>query len=320
MVIGIRMIVEGTFTYIEQHQQNDWIVINAEVTDVSSRLRNSKSSNGHRKTVYDIIYEYKVDGEIYSDEIRSQPTIRLVGDNIKIKYNPDAPEESTTALSPSIRDWIVFVIFGSVFMVLGFFISGAFALIRKLIRKGKPEDEEELPSEEYVKPDNENKKPKSITVAIVRRIVTAVIVVGVIMLSIKLFPGTQSVDAETFRKSAEAAGYTTTNTTEKLRQEWRVGSMLIEAVSFDNGMIRMDFCVMDTVDSSGNLYNGMTLPITDGEVIDNGGIVHEIYSVENETHYAAKMRIRDTVIYVSALSEYKNDVVDLLDTIGYWKD
>ncbi len=320
LIVGIRMIAEGTITYIEQHQQNDWVVMEAEVTDVSSRLRNTKSQHKQRSTVYDITYEYEVDGEVYSDEIRSQPTPRLVGDDIKIKYNPDAPEESTTFLSPSISDLLVFVIFGLIFTTMGFFLSGVFALIRKLIRKGKPEEQEVLPPEEYVAPNNTEKKQKSFTVTLVRRIVFAVIAVTLIMLSIKFFPGTKSIDAKAFCEAAEAAGYTTTDTTEKLRQEWRVGSMLTESVSFDNGTIRMDFCVVDTVDSSESLYNGMKLPITDGEITDNGGIIHEIYSAENQTNYVAKIRIRDTIIYVSALAECKDDVVELLESIGYWKD
>ena len=319
LILGLRMIAEGTITYIEQHQQSEWIITNADVTDVSSRLKHSKSRYGQRSTVYDITYEYEVDGEVYSDEIRSQPTLRLVGDNIKIKYNPDAPEESTTSLSPSISDLLVFVIFGLIFTALGFFLSGAFALIRKLIRKGKTEEQEELPLEEYVKPDTTEQKSRPITITLVRRIILAVVAVALIMISIKFFPGTKAIDAEAFSKAAEAAGYTTTDTTEKIRQEWRVGSMLTEAASLNNNMIRIDFCVMDTVDSSGRLYNGMTLPIDEGKITDNGGSVHEIYSVENETHYAAKIRIRNTVVYVSALSEYKNEAVELLKVIGYWK-
>lgn len=320
LILGMRMIAEGTITYIEQHQQSDWIITNADVTDVSSRLKQTKSRYGQRSTVYDITYEYEVDGEVYSDEIRSQPTLRLVGDNIKIKYNPDAPEESTTSLSPSISDLLVFVIFGLIFTALGIFLSGAFALIRKLIRKGKHEGQEELPPEEYVKPDETKQNAIAITVTLVRRIVFAVIAVALIMFSIKFFPGMKSIDAEAFGKAAEAAGYTTTDTTEKLRQEWRVGSMLTEAVSIENGMFRIDFCVMDTVDSSERLYNGMILPITGGEITDDGGSVHEIYSVENETNYVAKIRIRNTIVYVSALSEYKDEAVELLEVIGYWKE
>lgn len=320
LILGIRMIAEGAITYIEQHQQTDWIVINAEVTDVSSRLKRTKSQYGQRSTVYDITYEYEVNEEIYSDEIRSQPTPRLVGDDIKVKYNPDAPEESTTSLSPSVGDLLVFAIFGLIFSTIGFFLSGAFILLRKLLKKGKLEEQEELPPEEYIEADNEEKKQKSFIITLILRIGLAVIAVSIILLSSKLLPGTQAADTEAFREIAEATGYTTTDSTEKLRQEWRVGSMLTEAISFDNGMIRMDFCVMDTVDSAASIYNGMTLPIADGEITDNDGIIHEIYSVEDQTNYVAKIRIKDTIIYVFSLAEYKNDVIELLESIGYWKN
>ena len=128
----------------------------------------------------------------------------------------------------------MFVIFGLIFTALGFFLSGAFALIRKLIRKGKTEEQEELPLEEYVKPDTTEQKSRPITITLVRRIILAVVAVALIMISIKFFPGTKAIDAEAFSKAAEAAGYTTTDTTEKIRQEWRVGSMLTEAASLNN--------------------------------------------------------------------------------------
>ena len=154
----------------------------------------------------------------------------------------------------------------------------------------------------------------------VRRIALAALSIALILLSIKLFPGTKAVDAQAFGNAAETAGYAVTDTTEKLRQEWRVGSMLTEAASFDNGKIRMDFCMMDTVDAARSLYNGMTLPVTAGKIRELGGTVHELYSVENQTNFAAKIRIRNTLIYVFTLAEYKNDAVSLLETIGYWKD
>lgn len=36
--------------------------------------------------------------------------------------------------------------------------------------------------------------------------------------------------------------------------------------------------------------------------------------------YVAKVRIRDTVLYVSALEEYKAEVIEILETLGYWKE
>ena len=96
--------------------------------------------------------------------------------------------------------------------------------------------------------------------------------------------------------------------------------MLTKAVSIDNDNIRVDFCVMDTTDSAIQIYKGMTLPVTDGEVKDIDGMVQEIYTVENNLQFAGKLRIRDTVIYVAALSENKAEVIELLKSIGYWKN
>ena len=49
----------------------------------------------------------------------------------------------------------------------------------------------------------------------------------------------------------------------------------------------------------------MTLPISNEEIKDSHGIVHEFYSVENKTLYIAKIHISNTILYVSAQAEYK---------------
>ena len=96
--------------------------------------------------------------------------------------------------------------------------------------------------------------------------------------------------------------------------------MMEKAVSINDGNVRMDFCEMDTADSAYVLYNAMILPVIDGDVRDFDGMVHELASAENAELYVAKVRIRDTIIYVSAKVEYKEDVKEILDTLGYWKE
>ena len=96
--------------------------------------------------------------------------------------------------------------------------------------------------------------------------------------------------------------------------------MMEKAVSINDGNVRMDFCEMDTADSADVLYNAMILPVIDGDVRDFDGMVHELASAENAELYVAKVRIRDTIIYVSAKVEYKEDVKEILDTLGYWKE
>ena len=64
-----------------------------------------------------------------------------LGEKVKIKYDPNAPEDSNYILSPSIYNMIILLICGSVFATIGYFMSGTWALIRKIRRKGQPKKE-----------------------------------------------------------------------------------------------------------------------------------------------------------------------------------
>ena len=321
LFIGIRMIGEGIYNYINEHTQKDWITIYAEVSDISSEYSRTWSRHGsHSHVSYDITYQYEVDGQEYSGMLYNRVEPMALGEKVKIKYDPNAPEDSNYILSPSIYNMIILLICGSVFTTIGYFMSGTWVLLRKIRRKDQPEEEEKLPPEEYVDPKKikyaSNKWSKNIFV----RLLLFVVVLGVILLSHKLFPGKHPVDVEQFQSVVEKKGYITTDTTEKLRQDWRVGSMMKESVSFDDGNVRMDFCVMDTVDSAMSLYVGMTLPVSEGEEITQDGMVQEIHVMESDSMYVVKARFRDTVVYAAALPENKEEVIDILKTLGYWKE
>lgn len=317
LILGIRMIGEGIYNYIDEHNQKDWVSTTAYVIDISSEhsgIRHNQHVN------YDITYQYEVDGNQYSDKLYNRGKPMGLGDKIKIKYDPAAPEKSTDILKPSIYNLIIFLAFGVVLTIVGFFLSGTWALIHKIRRRGEPEEEEILPPEEYVKPEEMNRNTRNPALTIALRIIAVVLVLGGTFLAIKLFPGTHSVGTDRFIEITSTAGYTVNDTTTELSQSWKVGSMLKEAYSFNDGNIRMDFVVMDTAESASVLFNGMTLPISDGDIKDSGGMVHELYSVENETLYVAKIRIRDTVLYVSAQATYKLKAEELLKELGYWKE
>lgn len=318
LILGIRLIGAGVFNYIDEHNQEDWIPVNAEVIDIYSKRSGSRD---HVKSVnYDITYQYEVNGKKYSDKLYNRSRAMGLGDTIKIKYDPDAPEDSTDILSPSLHNLIVFLVFGILLTGVGFFLSGAWALIRKIIRRGQPEEEEILPPEEYVESENTNHEPKNKSSLIICRIVIIAIVLVAAFLISRLFPSIRTINAERFQEVAQEKGYTIVDTTDELRQSWRVGSMMKEAVSFDDGNIQMDFCIMDTADSANVLYEGMTLPILDGEKQEHRGMVHKLYSMENDTMYVAKIQMRDTVVYVSAKVEYKSKVTEILEELGYWKE
>lgn len=177
-----------------------------------------------------------------------------------------------------------------------------------------------MPPEEYVESESINIEPKNKISLVIRKTVVIAIVLGVAFLLPRLFPGTRTVDIEQFQKVVQEKGYTIADTTDELRESWKVGSMMKDAVSFNDGNIRIDFCIMDTADSANALYEGMTLPVSNGEKQEHNGMVHELYSVENDTLYVAKIRMKDTVMYVSAKVEYKSEVMELLKELGYWKE
>lgn len=317
LILGIRMIGEGIYNYIDEHHQADWISTTAYVIDISSEYSGTR---GNRSVNYDITYQYEVNGEKYSYTLYNRSSPKGIGDTVKIKYDPNSPEKSTDILKPSVYNLAIFLIFGAIFTVIGFFLSGTWALIHKIRRRGEPEEEEYLPPEEYAEPEESNSKPQRPVIKIALRVVIIAVILCGIFLSVKLFPGIQPIGTDKFIEIAEKYGYSVSDSTANLSQDWKVGSMLKEACSFNDGNIRMDFAVMDTANSAAVLFNGMTLPVTDGNVKDSDGTVHEFYSVENETLYTAKIRIGDTVLYVSAKAECKQNAEELLKELGYWKE
>lgn len=155
LVLGIRMVGEGIWNYIEEHRQTDWIVTTAYVVDVSGEYSSSRHGGAMR---YDITYAYEVDGNRYSGMLYNRTREEALRDTVTVKYDPDAPENSTDILAPSLKNLFVFLVFGTVFGIIGFFLSGAWAWVCRMRRRGMPEEEEILPPEEYVQPEKQGHK------------------------------------------------------------------------------------------------------------------------------------------------------------------
>ena len=139
LLIGIFMFYMGANTYIQSYKQTDWVFGSAYITDISE-LNRSKVGRGGIN--YSMTYEYEVDGTHYTGEFGPLANFIAVGKSIQIKYDPDAPENSTGFLSPSSSD-LVFAIAGLILAVVGFFLSGIFGLIRRLIGKDHSDGKEE---------------------------------------------------------------------------------------------------------------------------------------------------------------------------------
>ena len=139
-VIGsIWLAVKGVSIYREQLDQRDWTVHTAVVTNVKSRIETSVGKHPNFSvTVYDIDYEYDVGGIIYTGRIVGNGFYKSIGDSFSIKYDPDAPENSTDILEPQ-PDALIYNFAGAgIFMVIGVYCSRLYELIPKRKKKTEP--------------------------------------------------------------------------------------------------------------------------------------------------------------------------------------
>ena len=134
MIAGIRLLIMGVDNFIQPIRHAGWVTTSANVTDISETvIKNNFFRNKRTRIHYKWTYEYVVDGTHYTGEFGPLANSVTVGKSIQIKFDPDAPENSTGFIEPSFSD-IVLAVIGLVVAVLGFFISG----IRPLIRRGRP--------------------------------------------------------------------------------------------------------------------------------------------------------------------------------------
>lgn len=161
--------------------------------------------------------------------------------------------------------------------------------------------------------------PKGSAMVILQRVIPMLLVIGMIVVAFVVFSGKDAIPPQKFADTLQSMGYTTVDSTEKLQQEWKVGSMLEQATSLSTDNIRIDFCVMDTLDSARNLYHGMTLPVAEGIEVENSGQNYENDSIENDQLYTAKFRVGSTVVYAACTPTHRAEVEDILKAIGYWE-
>ena len=316
MVVGIVLIVNGIKDYAEQSRQNDWLTTQATVTDVSSYVVRSHGSGNRSSTYYTLVYEYTVNGETYTGKSGQLSSPRLVGDVITVKYDPEAPEESTTTLSPHTRDLVVLLVLGTAIAVAGFFLSGMPELFRNLLRKKHTEE----PKESVPETDTGFDAAAIAKIPAkqwVPRLAAWLLAFVAVILFVKFFLTSGAADLDEFRNAAAATGYTAVDSTEDVRQRWGIGSMLIRSVSVHEDSLRLDFCRLDSADGCRRLYAAATLPIT-GEVTESNTAARQVYAVDSPTNFAAKIRSGRMMLYVFTTQEDKADVLAFLESVGYW--
>lgn len=318
MIVGIYLIVNGIKDYAEQSRQNDWLTTQATVTDVSSHVVRFHGSGNRSRTYYTLVYEYTVNGETYTGKSGQLSSPRLVGDVITVKYDPEAPEESTTTLSPHTRDLVVLLILGTAIAAVGVFLSGVIGLVRELLQKGRTGK----PNESVSKTDtgfDSSAIAKIPAKQWVPRLAAWLLAFVALVLFVKFFLTSGAADLDKFRKAAAAAGYTAVDSTEDIRQSWGIGSMLIRSVSVHEDSLRLDYCRLDSADACYRFYAAATLPIT-GEVTESNTFTGQVYAVDSPTNFAAKIRSGRMMLYVYTTQEDKADVLAFLETVGWWSE
>ena len=316
LIVGIGLIVNGIKDYAEQSRQNDWLTTQATVTDVSSHVVRSHGSGNRSSTYYTLVYEYTVNGETYTGKSGQLSSPRLVGDVITVKYDPEAPEESTTTLSPHTRDLVVLLVLGTAMAVAGFFLSGMPELFRNLLRKKHTEEPKESVPETDTGFDA-TAIAKIPAKQWVPRLAAWLLAFVAVVLFVKFFLTSNIASPDEFRNAAVSAGYAAADSTEDLRESWGVGSMLIRSVSVREDSLRLDFCRLDSADGCRRIYAAATLPIT-GEVTESNTFTGQVYAVDSPTNFAAKIRSGRMMLYVYTTQEDKADVLAFLETVGWW--
>lgn len=316
MLVGVYLLVGGIGDYADQTRQNDWITIEATVTDVSSKEGSSSPPHSSSTTYYIMAYEYVVDGETYTGSTGRMSSPRLVGDTITVKYDPEMPEENTATLSPNTHNLVVLLILGTAIAVVGFYLSGVLELLRKLLRK----EHTEKPKKSAPETDT-GFDATAITKIPAKqwgpRLAAWLLAFVAVVLFVKLFLTSGAADLDEFRDAAVAAGYTAVDSTEDIRQSWGVGSMLTRSVSVREDSLRLYLCKMDSADSCRRIYAGITLPIT-GEETESNTLTGQVYAVDSSEYFSAKLRIGDRMLYVFTTQEDKADVLAFLESVGWW--
>ena len=165
LLIGLFMFYMGANTYIQSYKQTDWVFGSAYITDIS-QLNGGRVGRGGIS--YSMTYEYEVDGMRHTGEYGPLANSIEVGKSIRIKYDPNAPENSTGILAPGGND-LALVIIGTILAVPGFFMTGILGLLRRLLRGLH---RSEIP--DYAPPEEERAAPPKAHIPSARDIVMGI--------------------------------------------------------------------------------------------------------------------------------------------------
>lgn len=124
--------------YVTQLKQLHWPVVTATMMEENRREEQHGSDTN---IVYDSYYEYHYEGIRYTGRLIGGSKKYTIGAVLKVKCNPNAPEESTTILEPQTADLLAHLALCILYAYLGSLVSGfPYNLMKKKKKRKKKKE------------------------------------------------------------------------------------------------------------------------------------------------------------------------------------
>lgn len=129
------------------------------------------------------------------------------------------------------------------------------------------------------------------------------------------------VSADTFEEKMEDAGLTVNDQTSEAPEDFGTSDV---KVAFEEGKYQIEYYDFENEEDAESLYNFVQGELEDTYENSNGTVKtskkignYASYKLSADDIYFEISRIGDTLVYSTATSEYKNQVKELVEDLGY---
>lgn len=306
IIAGIMLLGYSSHNYITDCKNVKWNSTDAVVVDLDSYETSSGGGKHsvHKRTVYVVSYEYYVDNVKYQEKARYQNPI-IVGDTITVKYNPNAPSQSTTVTKPDTKGFVILLIFSAVFIIVGVLFFVIILRNKDYYTSSKSEDKP------YYHPPKEKRNFKSYLLLLFP---ICVFLISLVLMYYQPF-SVKTIDSNQFVQIMEENGYNAENSLDRIQKEFGMGSIITESYSVNTYNLRIDFCELNTAYNTEILFDGADLGATKYTVNEE-----HIMVGQNDNFYFVKAYKNNTFVYGTSTIEKKDQLLDLISKMGYYTE
>lgn len=298
VIIGIALAVYSINDYAKECNSMSWTSTDAITVDLDSH-EVSSVKRSHTYTIYEITYEYEVNGESYTGFMYSENPVAL-GQVVEIKYNPDNPASSTSLLKPDTQRFAIILVI-SIVLIVGGLVFVIILLKHNRLFKYIGEDKP------YYHAPEQRANLKSYLLLLIP--------IGVFVFSFlaMYIQSNSQVSSTEFVQIMYEDGYEAEDSLDRLQAEYQVGSLIDKAYSVNTENLRLDFCVINSSYNARMLYDSLRLPGDVYVMSDN-----YLLAAENEDIFSIKAYNNDIFVYGACKPEYKDELLHLLEDINYY--